>query len=117
MYIVEFYRYKDTGLHLGLYNTQEFLMLLSYHDLVVLHNQQMIMAERNRIITCGNFHGEYPAKVCMQYLMSKIEPHPYQSLDYLAIGVHELSSISERRIERLVHPGTMTVFYLFHSSK
>jgi len=36
----------------------------------------------------GNFHGEYPAK----------------ALDYLAIGVHELSAISERRIERLVNP-------------
>ena len=26
-------------------------------------------------------------------------------LDYLAIGVHELASMSERRIERLVNPG------------
>jgi histidine ammonia-lyase len=40
------------------------------------------------ILSGGNFHGEYPAK----------------ALDYLAIGVHELSSISERRIERLVNP-------------
>ncbi|KAJ7359056.1 hypothetical protein OS493_019963 [Desmophyllum pertusum] len=40
------------------------------------------------VISGGNFHGEYPAKV----------------LDYLAIGVHELSSMSERRIERLVNP-------------
>lgn len=29
---------------------------------------------------------------------------PFQVLDYLAIGVHELASISERRIERLVNP-------------
>jgi len=28
-----------------------------------------------------------------------------QVLDYLAIGVHELASISERRTERLVNPG------------
>lgn len=28
-----------------------------------------------------------------------------QVLDYLAIAVHELSNISERRIERLVNPG------------
>lgn len=28
----------------------------------------------------------------------------FQALDYLAIGVHELASISERRIERLVNP-------------
>lgn len=27
-----------------------------------------------------------------------------QSLDYLAIGVHELASMSERRLERLVNP-------------
>ncbi|KAI9333987.1 L-Aspartase-like protein [Obelidium mucronatum] len=39
-------------------------------------------------ISGGNFHGEYPAK----------------ALDYLAIGIHELASISERRIERLVNP-------------
>lgn len=29
---------------------------------------------------------------------------PFQAMDYLAIGVHELASISERRIERLVNP-------------
>ncbi|CAI5725696.1 unnamed protein product [Hyaloperonospora brassicae] len=40
------------------------------------------------VISGGNFHGEYPAK----------------ALDYLAIGVHEIASISERRIERLVNP-------------
>lgn len=28
----------------------------------------------------------------------------FQALDYLAIAVHELGSISERRIERLVNP-------------
>ncbi|EGC35057.1 histidase [Dictyostelium purpureum] len=38
-------------------------------------------------ISGGNFHGEYPAK----------------ALDYLAIGIHELSNISERRMERLVN--------------
>jgi len=40
------------------------------------------------IVSGGNFHGEYPAKAC----------------DYLAIGVTELASISERRLERLVNP-------------
>ena len=29
-------------------------------------------------------------------------------MDYLAIGVHELANISERRIERFVHPGMGT---------
>lgn len=40
------------------------------------------------ILSGGNFHGEYPAK----------------AMDYLAIGVHELAAISERRIERLCNP-------------
>ncbi|EFX88171.1 hypothetical protein DAPPUDRAFT_42116 [Daphnia pulex] len=48
----------------------------------------LVLPERGEIISAGNFHGEYPAK----------------ALDYLAIGVHELSSMSERRIERLVNP-------------
>jgi histidine ammonia-lyase len=47
----------------------------------------MVMSHRNELISGGNFHGEYPAK----------------ALDYLAIGVHELANISERRIERLVN--------------
>lgn len=47
-----------------------------------------MFAERSEIISGGNFHGEYPGK----------------ALDYLAIGVHELASMSERRIERLVNP-------------
>ncbi|XP_065828959.1 histidine ammonia-lyase-like [Oscarella lobularis] len=49
----------------------------------------LVFASRGEVIAAGNFHGEYPAK----------------ALDYLAIGVHELSSISERRIERLNNPG------------
>ncbi|KAL4659338.1 histidine ammonia-lyase-like [Arapaima gigas] len=48
----------------------------------------MVFAERGETISGGNFHGEYPAK----------------ALDYLTIAVHELASISERRIERLCNP-------------
>jgi len=48
----------------------------------------IVFAERGEVISGGNFHGEYPAKV----------------LDYLTIGIHELASISERRMERLVNP-------------
>ncbi|RZF35762.1 hypothetical protein LSTR_LSTR012060 [Laodelphax striatellus] len=51
-------------------------------------DSDIVFAERGEIISAGNFHGEYPAK----------------ALDYLAIGVHELASMSERRIERLVNP-------------
>jgi histidine ammonia-lyase len=47
----------------------------------------LIFPEQEEIISGGNFHGEYPAKV----------------LDYLAIAVHELAQISERRLERLVN--------------
>ncbi len=31
--------------------------------------------------------------------------HTMQAMDYLAIGVHELASMSERRQERLMNPG------------
>merc|ERR1711892_974 len=48
----------------------------------------IVLAERGETISAGNFHGEYPAK----------------ALDYLAIGIHELASMSERRTERLVNP-------------
>ncbi|MED6235892.1 hypothetical protein ATANTOWER_001650 [Ataeniobius toweri] len=48
----------------------------------------MVFAERGETISGGNFHGEYPAK----------------ALDFLSIAVHELASISERRIERLCNP-------------
>uniref|UniRef100_A0A8C6P083 Histidine ammonia-lyase n=1 Tax=Nothobranchius furzeri TaxID=105023 RepID=A0A8C6P083_NOTFU len=48
----------------------------------------LVFVEFRETISGGNFHGEYPAK----------------ALDYLAIGVQELASISERRIERLVNP-------------
>lgn len=41
-----------------------------------------------QLVSAGNFHGEYPGKVC----------------DYLAIAVSELASISERRIERMLNP-------------
>ncbi|XP_064399955.1 histidine ammonia-lyase-like [Halichondria panicea] len=48
----------------------------------------MVLADREETISGGNFHGEYPAK----------------AMDYLAIGVHELASMSERRQERLLNP-------------
>ncbi|KAM4615602.1 histidine ammonia-lyase-like [Polymixia lowei] len=48
----------------------------------------LVFVESGETISGGNFHGEYPAK----------------ALDYLAIGVHELANMSERRIERLINP-------------
>uniref|UniRef100_T2MG95 Histidine ammonia-lyase n=1 Tax=Hydra vulgaris TaxID=6087 RepID=T2MG95_HYDVU len=48
----------------------------------------MVFADLGETVSGGNFHGEYPAKV----------------LDYLAIGIHELANMSERRLERLINP-------------
>lgn len=48
----------------------------------------MVFPEKGETMSGGNFHGEYPAK----------------ALDYLAIGIHELANMSERRIERLCNP-------------
>ncbi|CAF3886757.1 unnamed protein product [Rotaria magnacalcarata] len=49
----------------------------------------LVFIDSNEVVSGGNFHGEYPAK----------------SLDYLAIGVHEIGSLSECRMERLVNHG------------
>ena len=49
---------------------------------------QMVFPELGETMSGGNFHGEYPAK----------------ALDYLAIGIHELANMSERRLERLINP-------------
>ena len=47
----------------------------------------MVFYKQDKMVSCGNFHGEYPAKV----------------LDFLAIGVAELGNISERRMARLIN--------------
>jgi len=52
------------------------------------HSDTFYGSKSGFVISGGNFHGEYPAK----------------ALDILAIGVSELASISERRVERLVNP-------------
>ncbi|NWW98148.1 HUTH lyase, partial [Caloenas nicobarica] len=67
----------------------DFYFLSIFHSCLCLNlSLKMVFAERAETISGGNFHGEYPAK----------------ALDYLAIGVHELAAISERRIERLCNP-------------
>ena len=59
----------------------------------------MVFADLGETMSGGNFHGEYPAKV----------------LDYLAIAVHELASMSERRIERLCNPSKSSYSFLPNS--
>ncbi|XP_038069651.1 histidine ammonia-lyase-like [Patiria miniata] len=69
-------------------DTIEFVKGILTTELNSATDNPMVFADRQETISGGNFHGEYPAKV----------------LDYLAIGVHELACISERRTERLVNP-------------
>uniref|UniRef100_A0A3P8ZKD2 Histidine ammonia-lyase n=1 Tax=Esox lucius TaxID=8010 RepID=A0A3P8ZKD2_ESOLU len=69
-------------------DTIAFVKSLLFTELNSATDNPLVFAERGETISGGNFHGEYPAK----------------ALDYLAIGVHELASMSERRTERLVNP-------------
>jgi histidine ammonia-lyase len=50
-----------------------------------VHTQKINKGNNFKIVSGGNFHGEYPGK----------------ALDFLGIAVAELAAISERRIERL----------------
>ncbi|XP_048466504.1 histidine ammonia-lyase-like isoform X1 [Rhincodon typus] len=66
-------------------DTIRFVKSILVTEMNSVTDNPIVLVDRGEVISCGNFHGEYPAK----------------ALDYLAIGVHELASISERRIERL----------------
>ncbi|XP_041458431.1 histidine ammonia-lyase-like [Lytechinus variegatus] len=74
--------------HGVVWDTIEFVKGILTTEMNSATDNPMVFADQHEILSAGNFHGEYPAKV----------------LDYLAIGIHELASISERRIERLVNP-------------
>uniref|UniRef100_A0A672H6D4 Histidine ammonia-lyase n=1 Tax=Salarias fasciatus TaxID=181472 RepID=A0A672H6D4_SALFA len=78
-----------SGLVHGIANdTIKFVQNIINTEINSATDNPMVFAERGETISGGNFHGEYPAK----------------ALDFLAIAVHELASISERRIERLCNP-------------
>ncbi|CAF3775334.1 unnamed protein product [Adineta steineri] len=49
----------------------------------------LVFTDTQEVVSGGNFHGEYPAK----------------ALDCLAIGIHEIGSLSACRMERLVNHG------------
>ncbi|KAF1372625.1 hypothetical protein PFLUV_G00267800 [Perca fluviatilis] len=74
--------------HGVVHDTVAFVQKVISTELNSATDNPLVFAETGEIMSGGNFHGEYPAK----------------ALDYLAIGVHELAGISERRIERLVNP-------------
>ncbi|KAM8892804.1 histidine ammonia-lyase [Spinachia spinachia] len=69
-------------------DTIKFVLNIINTEINSATDNPMVFSERGETISGGNFHGEYPAK----------------ALDFLAIAVHELASISERRIERLCNP-------------
>ncbi|XP_072181058.1 histidine ammonia-lyase-like [Diadema setosum] len=69
-------------------DTIDFVHGILFTEMNSATDNPMVFPDQGEILSAGNFHGEYPAK----------------ALDYLAIGIHELASISERRIERLVNP-------------
>jgi histidine ammonia-lyase len=70
------------------YETIDFVKTILEREMNSATDNPMVFSDTKTILSGGNFHGEYPAKV----------------LDYLAIAIHELGNISERRMERLVNP-------------
>ncbi|XP_004348121.2 histidine ammonia-lyase [Capsaspora owczarzaki ATCC 30864] len=69
------------------HDTLAFVRKLVTTEINSATDNPMVFAETQQSLSGGNFHGEYIAKAC----------------DFLAIGIHEISSMSERRIERLVN--------------
>lgn len=69
-------------------DTISFVRSIICNEINSATDNPMVFADRGEIISGGNFHGEYPGKAA----------------DYLAIAIHEVASMSERRIERLCNP-------------
>ncbi|CAI2356492.1 unnamed protein product [Caenorhabditis sp. 36 PRJEB53466] len=73
--------------HGVVHDTIEFVRAIITTEMNSATDNPLVFADREEIISGGNFHGEYPAK----------------ALDFLAIAVAELAQMSERRLERLVN--------------
>jgi histidine ammonia-lyase len=74
--------------HGVVHDTIEFVSNILTTEMNSATDNPVVLANREEIISGGNFHGEYPAK----------------AMDYLAISIHEIANMSERRLERMVHP-------------
>ncbi len=105
------------------HDTVSFVKKIISRELNAATDNPMVFAEDDAVISAGNFHGEYPAKVrewglgaggsdttsplprrCNKSCpCASAGPFGLQAADFLAIGISELASISERRIERLVN--------------
>eukprot|EP01129_Flabellula_baltica_P017047 TRINITY_DN9324_c0_g1_i1.p1 TRINITY_DN9324_c0_g1~~TRINITY_DN9324_c0_g1_i1.p1 ORF type:complete len:516 (-),score=116.74 TRINITY_DN9324_c0_g1_i1:57-1604(-) len=68
-------------------DTVEFVAGIIETEMNSATDNPMVFGDTGRIISGGNFHGEYPSK----------------ALDYLSIALSELGNVSERRMERLVN--------------
>lgn len=64
------------------HDTIEFARSILNVEINSATDNPLIFPDKGKIISGGNFHGEYPAKV----------------LDYLAIAIHEIAQMSERRL-------------------
>eukprot|EP00939_MAST-03C_sp_MAST-3C-sp1_P001673 g1673.t1 len=73
--------------HGVVHDTTKFCWDLCETELNAAVDNPLILSD-DRMVSAGNFHGEYPGKAC----------------DYLAIAASELAAISERRIERMLNP-------------
>lgn len=58
------------------------------YELNSVTDNPLIFIEKNKVISGGNFHGEAIAL----------------AMDYLAMGLSELASIAERRVEKMMNP-------------
>ena len=73
-------------IHGVVHDTLEFVEELLSREVNAATDNPMVFEEG--LQSGGNFHGQYPSKAC----------------DILAIGVADLATVSERRINRLVNP-------------
>ncbi|UJR08832.1 hypothetical protein I4U23_013086 [Adineta vaga] len=69
------------------WDTIEFVKKIITTEMNSATDNPLVFTDTGEVVSGGNFHGEYPAK----------------ALDYLAIGVHEIGSLSACRMERLVN--------------
>jgi urocanate hydratase len=74
------------SVHGIVHDTIEFVETIITRELNAATDNPLVL-EDGRVVSAGNFHGEPAGKV----------------LDYLAIGVSELATIAERRIERMLN--------------
>lgn len=73
--------------HGVVWDTMDFVYSIVNTELNSVSDNPLVFPNDNLVLSGGNFHGEYTAKMA----------------DFLAIAVHELGSISETRISRLMN--------------